>query len=298
MLGNMNIPKGYSLDVVVVVDGSTDGTWEMLEDQFPHVHKLYGNGAWWYTRSINEGMKYAAHLSPDLLLTLNDDIILPRDYLRHIVCAYLERNEACIIGSISFTHDLPYRVTNAGVKNWNRFLDRTESYFPFLAQEDPTELTGTFPTPVLPGRGMLIPWDIAKALDFFDERFVQYQSDFDFTLRAQRAGYKVFISWDAQVFSMLDKTNAGSSFLKSSWKTFLKNFISPYSRTYLPNRARYYWRHYIKVMWPLYMMKFIILSFKHHVYRKKVNTTSWQQNSSSFRNYFQATGDQSLTDSV
>ena len=113
MLGNMNIPKGYGLDIVVVVDGSTDGTWESLDTDFPFAHKIYGNGTWWYTRSINEGMKYAEHLAPDLILTLNDDIILPRNYLVHIVNAYAEKREECIVGSISFTHDLPFRVTNS-----------------------------------------------------------------------------------------------------------------------------------------------------------------------------------------
>ena len=296
MLGNMNMPEGCDLDIISVVDGSTDGTIEMLARDFSHVHIINGNGNWWYTKSINEGFKYADRLHADLILTLNDDIILGVDYLQKIISAYREKEADSIIGSISFTHDLPHRITNSGVRKRNKFWDRTETYVPFLASVNPSELSGIHRTPVLPGRGMLIPWNVARHLNFFDENFAQYQSDFDFTLRAVKAGFPVYISWDAQVFSMLNKTNAGSSFLKASWKTYFKNLFNRYSRSYLPNRSRYYWRHNYKLLWLFYMIKYVAGSIRNHASKKKFDVTC-QKNSSSFRNYFRATGDRSLTDS-
>jgi GT2 family glycosyltransferase len=297
MLGNMDMPEGCELDIITVVDGSTDGTIEMLTRDFPHVHSVKGTGNWWYTKSINQGFRYAERLHPDLILTLNDDIIVHDDYLQKLVEAYRKKDPDSIMGSISFTHDQPHRVTNSGVKDRNKLLDKAESYIPFLAHANPSTLTGTLETPVLPGRGMLIPWKIATQLNYFDENFAQYQSDFDFTLRAIKAGFSVYISWDAQVFSMLNKTNSGSSFLKSSWKTYFKNLFNPYSRSYLPNRSRYYWRHNYKLLWPVYMIKYLTLSAKNHISKNKFDAT-WPKNSSSFKNYFRATGNRSLTDSV
>src|SRR5688572_11601688 len=91
MLGNMDMPEKCELDIIAVVDGSTDGTIEMLTRDFPHVHIVKGTGNWWYTRSINEGFKYADRLRPDLILTLNDDIIVHDDYLLKLVAAYREK---------------------------------------------------------------------------------------------------------------------------------------------------------------------------------------------------------------
>ena len=62
------------LEIIVCVDGSTDGTNEMIMEKFPSVHIVSGDGTWWYTKSMNMGFKYAQSLKIDFVLTLNDDI--------------------------------------------------------------------------------------------------------------------------------------------------------------------------------------------------------------------------------
>ncbi len=68
---------------IIVVDGSTDGTLEMLATEFPTAVIVRGDGNWWYTRSINEGIKKARELDCNYILTLNDDLTFSADLYRH-----------------------------------------------------------------------------------------------------------------------------------------------------------------------------------------------------------------------
>lgn len=269
MLGSMETSQKVVLEIVCVVDGSTDGTLEMLEEEYPLAHAVNGDGNWWYTKSMNQGFKYADRFNPDFVLTLNDDIVIHENYLDNIISGYESVNKTCIMGSVSYTHNEPIRVTNSGVKKWNKLIDKSTSYYPFLSEVNPQSMKGVYPTPVLPGRGMLIPWEILKSLNFFDEDFQQYHSDFDFTLRALKQ-VPVYVCWDAKIYSFLEKTGSDSSFLKSSFRSLIKSFSNPYGRKYIPNKAKYFWRHGIKLLWPLYMFKFFLLAFKNHFLKKKI----------------------------
>lgn len=102
---------------VIVVDGSNDGTYEMLATEFPQIDVVKGNGNWWWTKCINEGIKFLfENHHPEYILLLNDDSIIQSDYIKNVMQATRVAGENAIIGSISVTDTLPFKVSFSGVK--------------------------------------------------------------------------------------------------------------------------------------------------------------------------------------
>lgn len=262
--------ENHIIETIVIVDGSTDGTLEMLQDDFPEVHIVKGTGDWWYTKSMNEGFKYAEKLKPDYVLTLNDDVEIEDNYIQQLVNAAQSVSANSIIGSVSFTIKKPYRVTSSGVKKITKFIGRSIVYYKFGEEVDPDKLSGIYPTEVLPGRGTLIPAEVLKELDYFDEYFKQYLSDFDFCLRAKKRGHKIYISWDSRVFSHVEKTSSSSSFKRFSLSNYLYSFFNPYSRNHILQRIRYLWRHRIKFLLPLSLVIWILAITKANLCKKGI----------------------------
>lgn len=60
---------------VVIDDGSTDGTAETIQTQFPQVTILKGDGNLWWTGAIRIGMEYAYEQGADYFIWLNDDTL-------------------------------------------------------------------------------------------------------------------------------------------------------------------------------------------------------------------------------
>jgi GT2 family glycosyltransferase len=264
------VPAGVETHIIVVADGCTDGTIEMIESEFPAVHVVEGSGTWFYTKSMNEGFKSAKNFNADYILTLNDDIILSDKYIINILAAVNTVEPFSIIGSISFTNTEPHRVFFSGVKKFIVWRQKELKYHKRFLVTDPMSLTGTYPSDLLPGRGMLIPFKALSELNYFDEVFKQYISDYDFCLRARKHGYRVYISYDAKIFSIVEKTGTGATFINTSFLNYCKGFISPYSRLYIPNKALYYFRHGKIILWPVTMIFFFATNLKAYFFNKKI----------------------------
>lgn len=213
------------LSIIVVVDGSNDGTYEMLRSEFPDVHIIKGTGNWWYTKSMNEGFKFASILNPDYVLTLNDDVEIENNYVKQLIYSNHQVKKDSIIGSISFTLTNPNRIVFSGKKDIHLRIGKHKRYHPFLHVAVPSDLTGIYPTKELPGRGILMPYKILKTLNYFDERFIQYGSDTDFCYRAEKAGYKLYISWDAKIFVHEKLTGSSSKVINTSLWSYTKDLF-------------------------------------------------------------------------
>jgi len=273
LLSQIEVQSSHLKDVVfrtiVVVDGSTDGSYEMLENKFPAVSVVKGSGNLWYTKSMNVGFEKAFELGGDYILTLNDDVVLDDRYLQ-IMALYALSNELGIIGSLSLTMHEPPRILFSGVRKYIRWRQKNLKYHSVFAEYDET-MHGIHKTVVLPGRGMLIPQNLVKQLKGFDEYFIQYHSDEDFCLRAAHLGASVRVSWDAKLFSYVEKTAAATSYMRVPAKVFFKSFLNPYARLYIPQKAKFYYRHGIKILWPITMLTFFLSNIKAWKFNKKLS---------------------------
>lgn len=243
---------GYN--VIVVVAGSTDGTIEMLKSDFPDVKIIEGNDKWWYTKCMNEGFRFVEKYDPDFVLTLNDDVILSDDYFSQLQKVISNTDKTTIVNSISLTVDNPHRVINGGVKRYIRWRGKSIRYFAPFAEVPLDQLAGLYPNWIISGRGILIPFKILRALNYFDEKFPQYGSDDDFGLRAIKAGYKVLISRDLKIYENTKLTSKGAAFNKDGTRTFIKSFFNKYSVNSLQKTIRYTLKHGYPILLPVNLL--------------------------------------------
>jgi len=271
-LYGQRLPSTAELSIIIINDGSTDGTHEMIKSEFPGVIEIKGDGNLWFTKSVNLGTKYAVEKGSDFVLILNDDLELPDDYLNSIFAAYNELKKECIVGSISLTYELPHRITFSGITGINKIFLNLKRYHDNFQEADIKTLKGIYPSKVLPGRGMLIPISVIKKLGYLDETFRQYHSDFDFCLRAAKKGIEVYVSWESIVFSHHKSTSTSTSYLGGGFTSLIKSYFYKYSRRYLVTEIKYYLRHGVPILLPIFLTTSFILDIKNFVIKKtKVN---------------------------
>jgi GT2 family glycosyltransferase len=250
----------WELIPVVIVDGSTDGTYEMLAEEFPQVHVVKGTGKWWWTKSVNEGIKFALQLfNPSYILLLNDDSCIQPDYIKSLLQTAATAAKNCIIGSISVTDTLPFKVSFSGVKKINWLRLKKETYYKSFELLENVPASGMFPTYALNGRGTLVNSSVIQDLQLLDEHtYPQYGSDDDLALRAWKKGYPVYVCYSCKVFDRTTDTSKGTAFRKDSVMTFFKSFFIWNSVNYIPKELSFFYRHGIKLLMPFYLLKFIL----------------------------------------
>jgi GT2 family glycosyltransferase len=252
--------------VVLVDDGSTDGTYEDVSRLFPEIEIVKGPGDWWWTKSTNEGIKKALQLGADKILVMNNDTFLEDNYLQTIL-NISDQNPGAIIGSLDVTYEEPRKVFYAGIKKLIWWKSKGINYINGYVLYDKEKFTGLHPTPCLNGRGSLFPKEVFDKIGFLDEKKLpQYASDFDITIRAVKAGIPCYMSWDAVVYAYVGLTGAGKAYISTSYWQYLKSFFGKYSQTSLSTMFAYYWKHctwyeFITAI-PIHIIKLNVSYFK------------------------------------
>lgn len=227
-----NLPKiiGFSADakIIVVDDGSTDGTSEYLKEHFSAITCLHHDKNKGFPVSMNIGIN---HSKADYVVFLNNDVLPTKGYLEKSL-RYFKDND--LLG-VSF---------NEKKSSWP-FVSWKDGKFHFGQGEDQS-------TPHyscwLSGGSAIVKREYLEKLHGFNEIYSPgYWEDIDLGWRAWKKGYKIIWVPDSRVVH-----HHASSFSK-----FKPGFINTIKQR---NELLFTWQNFSEIK---YVLRHIIFIFLH-----------------------------------
>lgn len=209
-----------SCRVVVVDNGSTDGTIEMLAADFPEHEVLALSQNLGFGRALNQAI---ATMGSGQIILLNNDVILESDFIEQIT-GTADETGAEMVASVLLRAENPGEIDSAGIVA----DEETLMAFDFL-EGRPVDVAQSAPAPLGPSGGAaLYDRDAFERVGGFDEEIFAYYEDLDLALRMRLEGCRCALSRDAR------GTHVRSATLGSRSAT--KYGITGWSRGYLIRR--------------------------------------------------------------
>ncbi len=172
----------FSLEVVVVDNGSTDGSVERLKKDFKDVVYIENKENLGYTGGNNVGIMYAIGKGAEYIWLLNNDTTVKADTLTRLVEAAGNDPRAGLLGPKILQMDNPERAY--------AMIGRLNMWFPWpdrMEGEDESKVTGeAVCVDFLSGSALLVKREFVERVGLLDERFFFYWEENDWCERGRK----------------------------------------------------------------------------------------------------------------
>lgn len=172
--------EDFKFEVFLVDDGSTDGTGESVKIHFPEVTIIQGDGTLFWNRGMFKAWERAAKTKDyDFYVWLNDDVFLYENAFQLLFTSSEKSNDQAIICGAT-CESLSGKVSYSG-----RLKSASKPIIPNGNFQECEIVNGNF---------LLVPQAVYSTIGNLDWKFRHAIGDFDYGLRAQKAGFKCYVT--------------------------------------------------------------------------------------------------------
>lgn len=187
--------QSLNVEIVVVENGSTDGSAEFIASKYPDVTLLKNMRNLGFAGGVNTGIRYLLGKDVSYVGLLNNDAIADKDWAASLVERMKVNRKAGI-------------VTSKIVDKEGSHIDSVGDYYtawglPYPEgrdQKDAQQFNEAREVFAGSGGASVYRADMLREIGLFDEDFFAYYEDVDLSFRAQLAGWKVWFEPKAIVY--------------------------------------------------------------------------------------------------
>jgi len=199
-----SIHKQNNKDVTVVIvdDGSFDDSTKIISKSYPDTVVLSGTGSLFWTGAIHLGINYILGVcnQKDWVLLMNNDVQLTQGVIEKLVLFSESKDRNVIVGALSIDLKDKDTIIKSGtkIKSWS--LNITNHFHNGDSISDLISFDA-IEADLLTARCLLHPIEVFWAIKNYDaELFPHYGGDDEFTSRAKRSGYELYVLPSALVY--------------------------------------------------------------------------------------------------
>lgn len=210
-------PANPQINIVIIDNHSQDQTVKAIKQyqknsrfEIVLITNTENSG---FAKAVNQGFIHVqAKYHPELFLLLNPDAILDNLCLTALLSAAKKQPRAGLISASILDPKTQKHWFLMGKIHWLKF--KTSHQKP--SNQQPTSqpaMNCKLPSAYLTGCCLLIKKNVIARIGLFDERFFLYYEDADFSIRAQKAGFGLWVEPTALCFH--HESQSSSSDLKT-----------------------------------------------------------------------------------
>jgi len=204
-------------EIIIVDNGSDDGSVEMLRDKFPQITLIANKENLGFSKANNLGLKIA---KGKFLLLLNPDTIVQEDTFEKLIKFFNQQQDAgmtgCKILNPDGTLQLACRRSFPGP--WTSFckVSGLSALFPnsrLFARYNLTFMdeNQSYEVDAISGSFMMVRREVFEKIGGLDEQFFMYGEDLDWCYRVQKSGWRVYYVHETTIIHYKGESTKRSS---------------------------------------------------------------------------------------
>jgi len=262
-------------EIVVVENGSVDGSRELLAKNYPKVTVLPQKENLGFAGGVNVGIRYAIKNGCEYVALLNNDATVNKEWLSELVKTLEKNPKFGIVTSKIVSSDGSHLDSTGDLyTTWGLPYPRGRNESQLNTYDTQTKIFGAS------GGASLYRCEMLQEIGLFDEKFFAYYEDVDLSFRAQLAGWQVRFTPTAIAYHQISATSsrikgfATYQTMKNLPMLFWKNVPNSLIPIILPRLFLAYWSMIAKACvtgkgWPAIKGQLVYLKNHYHVFKER-----------------------------